>query len=146
MNKREKPDKLGFNNDKHPIKRTDKLNITKKEKLKREAELIIANEEKEKRAEELILANKEISFARDNEKLAKEKSEENEEKFRNLFEQSPVGLSIRQSNKKVAITVQTAYATSSEKEKAEKAACSDFISKPINRTLSHELTKKHCNK
>jgi len=75
--------------------------VLAKEKEKLVVELTIANKElefqnseKEKRAEELVIANKEISFARDNEKLAKEKSEENEEKFRNLFEHSPIGKSM----------------------------------------------------
>jgi CheY-like chemotaxis protein len=53
---------------------------------------------------------------------------------------------IRQSNKEVIIIVQTAYANSSEKEKAIEAGCNDYISKPINKTLLKELIKKHCNK
>jgi PAS domain S-box-containing protein len=53
---------------------------------------------------------------------------------------------IRQFNKEVIIIVQTAYTGSGEKEKATVAGCSDFISKPINKTLLKELINKHCNK
>lgn len=53
---------------------------------------------------------------------------------------------IRQFNRDVIIIAQTAYTDSGEKEKATEAGCSDFISKPINKTLLKELIKKHCNK
>ena len=87
MYKREKSDKLGFNNDKKPMKRADELiiankekekrvaelTIANKEKEKREAELFIAKKEKEKRAAELIIANAELGFQnREKEKRADE--------------------------------------------------------------------------
>ncbi len=53
---------------------------------------------------------------------------------------------IRQFNKEVVIIVQTAFSDSGEKEKAEEAGCSDFITKPINKTLLQELIKTHFNK
>jgi CheY-like chemotaxis protein len=52
---------------------------------------------------------------------------------------------IRQFNKDVVIIAQTAYGFSGEKEKAIKAGCNDYISKPINRTLLFELIKKQYN-
>jgi CheY-like chemotaxis protein len=49
---------------------------------------------------------------------------------------------IRQFNKDVIIIAQTAYGFSSDCEKALKAGCNDYISKPINKTLLYELIKK----
>jgi CheY-like chemotaxis protein len=51
---------------------------------------------------------------------------------------------IRQFNKNVIIIAQTAYGFSSDCEKAMKAGCNDYISKPINRTLLVELINKYC--
>jgi PAS domain S-box-containing protein len=53
---------------------------------------------------------------------------------------------IRQFNKDLIIIAQTAYGFSSDCEKALKAGCNDYISKPINSTLLFELIKKHFNK
>jgi PAS domain S-box-containing protein len=53
---------------------------------------------------------------------------------------------IRQFNKDVIIIAQTAYGFSSDSEKALKAGCNDYISKPINKALLYELIKKHINK
>jgi PAS domain S-box-containing protein len=53
---------------------------------------------------------------------------------------------IRQFNTDVIIIAQTAYGFSGDREKAIEAGCNDYISKPINYTLLHELIKKHCNK
>jgi hypothetical protein len=53
---------------------------------------------------------------------------------------------IRQFNKDVIIIAQTAYGFSSDSEKALKAGCNDYISKPINKVLLYELIKKHTNK
>jgi PAS domain S-box-containing protein len=53
---------------------------------------------------------------------------------------------IRQFNKDLIIIAQTAYGFSSDCEKALKAGCNDYITKPINKTLLFELIKKHCNK
>jgi PAS domain S-box-containing protein len=53
---------------------------------------------------------------------------------------------IRQFNKDVIIIAQTAYGFSSDCEKALKAGCNDYISKPINKTLLFELIKKHIKK
>jgi PAS domain S-box-containing protein len=50
---------------------------------------------------------------------------------------------IRQFNKDVIIIAQTAYGFSSDCEKALKAGCNDYITKPINKTLLVELIKKH---
>jgi GTPase involved in cell partitioning and DNA repair len=69
------------------------------EKGKRAQELIIANieleyqtEEKEKRAQELIIAN--LALVIEKELIeAKEKAEESEIKFHNLFENSPIAKS-----------------------------------------------------
>jgi CheY-like chemotaxis protein len=51
---------------------------------------------------------------------------------------------IRQFNKDVIIIAQTAYGFSGDREKAIKAGCNDYISKPINKTLLYDLIKKHC--
>jgi CheY-like chemotaxis protein/anti-sigma regulatory factor (Ser/Thr protein kinase) len=53
---------------------------------------------------------------------------------------------IRQFNKDVIIIAQTAYGYSGDSEKAIKAGCNDYISKPINKTLLFELIKKYVNK
>jgi len=53
---------------------------------------------------------------------------------------------IRQFNKDVIIIAQTAFAFAGDREKAIKAGCNDYISKPIKSTLLYELIKKHCNK
>jgi CheY-like chemotaxis protein len=53
---------------------------------------------------------------------------------------------IRQFNKDVIIIAQTAYGFSSDCEKALKAGCNDYITKPINKTLLYKLIKKHCTK
>ena len=53
---------------------------------------------------------------------------------------------IRKFNKDVIIIAQTAYGFSSDCEKALKAGCNDYITKPINKTLLYELIKKHINK
>ena len=102
-------------------KRAAELIIANLEKTKRAAELVIANIEKAKRAAEFVFMNKELALAKEKEKLAveltilnkelklqikereqaeeslliaKAKAEENEGKFRNLFENSPIGISI----------------------------------------------------
>lgn len=53
---------------------------------------------------------------------------------------------IRQFNTDVIIIAQTAYGFSSDREKAIEAGCNDYISKPINNILLHELIRKHFNK
>ncbi len=53
---------------------------------------------------------------------------------------------VRQQNKEVIIIAQTAFSDSSEEEKAKEAGCSDFISKPINKTKMNELMKMYFNK
>jgi PAS domain S-box-containing protein len=53
---------------------------------------------------------------------------------------------IRLFNTDVTIIAQTAYAFAVDKEKAIEAGCNDYISKPINMILLHELIKKHCKK
>jgi len=53
---------------------------------------------------------------------------------------------IRQFNKDIIIIAQTAYAFSGDYEKAIKAGCNDYISKPIDKTILYELIKKHVNK
>ena len=50
---------------------------------------------------------------------------------------------IRQFNKDIIIIAQTAYAFAGDSEKAIEAGCSDYISKPINKTLLYDLIKKH---
>jgi len=50
---------------------------------------------------------------------------------------------IRQFNKDVIIIAQTAYGFTGDRDKAIKAGCNDYISKPINKTLLIELIKKH---
>ena len=53
---------------------------------------------------------------------------------------------IRQFNKDVIIIAQTASGFSDDREKAIKAGCNDYISKPIDKTILYELIKKHVNK
>jgi signal transduction histidine kinase/DNA-binding response OmpR family regulator len=50
---------------------------------------------------------------------------------------------IRQFNKDVIIIAQTAYGFTSDCEKALKAGCDDYITKPINKILLYELIRKH---
>jgi hypothetical protein len=50
---------------------------------------------------------------------------------------------IRQFNNKVIIIAQTAFVLKGEKEKAIKAGCNDYISKPIDKALLKELVSKH---
>jgi PAS domain S-box-containing protein len=51
---------------------------------------------------------------------------------------------IRKFNKDLIIIAQTANAFSGEREKALKAGCNDYITKPIEKTLMNELINKHC--
>ena len=53
---------------------------------------------------------------------------------------------IRQFNKDIAIIAQTAYGFASDREKAIEVGCNDYISKPIKKTLLHEVIKNHFNK
>ena len=53
---------------------------------------------------------------------------------------------IRQFNKDIAIIAQTAYGFASDREKAIEVGCNDYISKPIKKTLLHEIIKNHFNK
>lgn len=50
---------------------------------------------------------------------------------------------IREFNKKVVIIAQTAYGLSSDKDAAIKAGCTDYISKPINKSLLLTMIEKH---
>lgn len=50
---------------------------------------------------------------------------------------------IREFNPKVVIIAQTAFAFSSEREKAIEAGCNGYISKPIDQNLLNDLMKKH---
>ncbi len=50
---------------------------------------------------------------------------------------------IRQFNKDVVIIAQTAYGLAGEMEKAIKAGCNDYISKPIDKNLLLEVILKH---
>ena len=50
---------------------------------------------------------------------------------------------IRQFNKDVIIIAQTAYGLSGDREKALKAGCNDYISKPIDRDMLLGLINKH---
>lgn len=50
---------------------------------------------------------------------------------------------IRQFNKEVIIIAQTAYALETEKAQALKAGCTDYISKPIDKTLLSSLINKY---
>jgi len=52
---------------------------------------------------------------------------------------------IRQFNKKVVIIAQTAYAQKGDREKALKAGCDDYISKPIKKDELFILIEKHFN-
>jgi PAS domain S-box-containing protein len=53
---------------------------------------------------------------------------------------------IRKFNKDVIIIAQTAYAIEGDKEKALKAGCNDYISKPINKHKLLALIQKYFNK
>lgn len=50
---------------------------------------------------------------------------------------------IREKNKKIPIIAQTAYAFPADKEKALKAGCNDYISKPIDKDLLLRLLDKY---
>jgi len=50
---------------------------------------------------------------------------------------------IRKTNKEIPIIVLTAYVTSEDKEKALKAGCSDFLSKPLKRNQLLEIINNH---
>lgn len=50
---------------------------------------------------------------------------------------------IREFNPKVVIIAQTAFAFSSEREKAIEAGCNGYISKPIDQNLLNDLMEKH---
>ncbi len=51
---------------------------------------------------------------------------------------------IRQFNKDVVIIAQTAYGLFGDREKAIKAGCNDYLSKPIDKSELHSLISKHC--
>jgi PAS domain S-box-containing protein len=51
--------------------------------------------------------------------------------------------SIREFNKDVIIIAQTAYALSGDREKAMKSGCNDYISKPIDSELFHEIILRY---
>jgi signal transduction histidine kinase/ActR/RegA family two-component response regulator len=53
---------------------------------------------------------------------------------------------IREFNKDVVIVAQTAYGLSGDKEKAVKAGCNDYISKPIDKEDLFELIQKYFGK
>ncbi len=53
---------------------------------------------------------------------------------------------IRQFNKDVTIIAQTGYGFSSDRQKALEAGCTDYISKPINKTILYDLIEKHLKK
>jgi CheY-like chemotaxis protein len=50
---------------------------------------------------------------------------------------------IRQFNRDIIIIAQTAYAFPDDREKAIKAGCNDYISKPINAALLYETIIRH---
>ncbi len=50
---------------------------------------------------------------------------------------------IKQKNTNLPIIAQTAYTTEEDKQKAIKAGCSDFISKPINEETLNDIIKKY---
>jgi len=54
-------------------------------------------------------------------------------------------LQIRKLNPEIKIFVQTAYATSEDKQKAMDAGCDDYLSKPIRRELLLARIKHHLN-
>jgi len=53
---------------------------------------------------------------------------------------------IRQFNTSIPIVAQTAHAFSGEKEKALKAGCNDYISKPVSRAKLMDMMKKYLEK
>ena len=52
---------------------------------------------------------------------------------------------IRLFNNKVIIIAQPAQVLLDDRKMTEEAGCDDYISKPIDYALLHELIKKHCN-
>jgi CheY-like chemotaxis protein len=54
-------------------------------------------------------------------------------------------MKIREFNKKIVIIAQTAYAQTGDKQKAEKAGCNDYLSKPIVQHELLSLIKKYFN-
>jgi CheY-like chemotaxis protein len=54
-------------------------------------------------------------------------------------------IQIRKFNKDVIIIAQTAFGLSGDREKAIKAGCNDYISKPINREDLKRLIRKYFN-
>jgi len=52
-------------------------------------------------------------------------------------------MKIREFNKKIVIIAQTAYAQTGDKQKAEKAGCNDYISKPIVQQELLSIIKKY---
>lgn len=52
---------------------------------------------------------------------------------------------IKKTHPHIKIIAQTAYASISEKQKALKAGCNDYISKPINQELLFSIMRKHLN-
>lgn len=50
---------------------------------------------------------------------------------------------IREFNKDVIIIAQTAFGLSGDREKAIKAGCNDYISKPINKVALTGLIQKY---
>jgi CheY-like chemotaxis protein len=50
---------------------------------------------------------------------------------------------IRETNSKIPIIAQTAYAFSSDREKALEAGCNDYISKPIDKNELIKLLAKY---
>ena len=53
---------------------------------------------------------------------------------------------IRKFNKNVIIIAQTAYGLAGDKEKAIKAGCNDYVSKPVSSALLDEVIKRHFSK
>jgi len=51
---------------------------------------------------------------------------------------------IRHFNDKVVILAQTAFGLTGDNEKAKKAGCNDYISKPINLALLKKMIQKYC--
>jgi PAS domain S-box-containing protein len=60
------------------------------------------------------------------------------------FDGLEVTRKIREVSKDVIIIAQTAYAMTGDREKALKAGCDDYISKPIKRHQLFDLIQRHC--